>query len=72
VSPSRLDKLIEAALKAGALGAKLSGSGGGGCMIALCEKEDETKVAESIKKAGGEAYVTKVADKGLRIESLEI
>ena len=41
-------------------------------MTALCELGDETKVAEAIEKAGGEAYVTKVADKGLRIESLEI
>ncbi len=71
VSPSRLDELIEAALKAGALGAKLSGSGGGGCMIALCEPGDEVKVAQAINKEGGEAYVTKVADKGVRIESIE-
>jgi len=71
VSPSRLDELIQAALNGGALGAKLSGSGGGGCMIALCEPGDEMKVAEAIKKAGGEAYITKVADKGIRIELLE-
>jgi mevalonate kinase len=71
VSPSRLDELIEAALKAGALGAKLSGSGGGGCMIALCEPGDEVKVAQAINKEGGEAYITKVADKGVRIESIE-
>ena len=71
VSPSRLDELIEAALEAGALGAKLSGSGGGGCMIALCEPGDEVKVAQAINKEGGEAYITKVADKGVRIESIE-
>lgn len=72
ISPSKLDHLIDAALHAGALGAKLSGSGGGGCMIALCEPGDEVKVAKAIEEAGGEAYTTKVADKGLRIEFMEV
>jgi mevalonate kinase len=71
VSPSRLDEIIDASLKAGALGAKLSGSGGGGCMIALCEPGDETKIARAIYEAGGEAHITKVADQGVRIESLD-
>lgn len=68
VSPSRLDVLINAALNAGALGAKLSGSGGGGCMIALCLPKDVGKVSEAIKKAGGYPYITRVANKGLRLE----
>lgn len=72
ISPSKLDDLIDVALHAGALGAKLSGSGGGGCMIALCEPGDEMKVAKTINEAGGEAYATKVADKGLRIEFMEV
>jgi mevalonate kinase len=71
ISPSRLDKLIDAVLHAGALGAKVSGSGGGGCMIALCEPGDETKVANAINKEGGEAYITKVPDKGVRVEFAE-
>jgi len=71
ISPSKLDDLIEVALNAGALGAKLSGSGGGGCMIALCEPGEEMKVAKAINEAGGEAYTTKVANKGLRIEFME-
>jgi len=72
ISPSKLDALIQAATSAGAIGAKLSGSGGGGCMIALCEPGDEMKVAKAIDEAGGEAYATKVADKGLRIEFMKV
>jgi galactokinase len=72
VSPSRLDDLIAAALKAGALGAKLSGSGGGGCMSALCEPGDEDRIAERIKDEGGQAYITKVAMQGIRIELMEM
>jgi galactokinase len=71
ISPSRLDILIKAALDAGALGAKLSGSGGGGAMIALCRPEDVGNVSEAIKMAGGFPYVTRVADKGLKLEYYE-
>ena len=38
VSNLALEKLVHAARKAGALGAKLTGAGGGGCMIALVEE----------------------------------
>jgi mevalonate kinase len=37
VSTPRLDAACDRARRAGALGAKLTGSGGGGCVIALCE-----------------------------------
>jgi len=71
ISASNLDKLINASLKAGALGAKLSGSGGGGCMIALCQPEDVSKVARAIREAGGETHTSKVAEEGLRVEYVE-
>jgi galactokinase len=71
ISPNRLDVLIEAALDAGALGAKLSGSGGGGAMVALCLPEDVGRVAEAIRRAGGYPYVTRVAGAGLRVEYFE-
>jgi mevalonate kinase len=41
VSTERLDSACEQALKAGALGAKLTGSGGGGCVVALCAEDHE-------------------------------
>jgi mevalonate kinase len=72
ISPSNLDKLISGALDAGAAGAKVSGSGGGGCIIALTENEEKRKeVAEAIEKAGGKAYPTEIPPKGARLESLE-
>ncbi|MEM2915253.1 MAG: hypothetical protein QXH91_07635, partial [Candidatus Bathyarchaeia archaeon] len=67
ISPNKLDYLIEAAKREGALGAKLSGSGGGGVMIALCRPEDLLQVAEAIREAGGDAFTTTVASEGLRI-----
>jgi mevalonate kinase len=54
VSSQDLDKLILAARTAGAFGAKLTGGGGGGCMIALVDNTVSTPVTQAIKGAGGE------------------
>lgn len=52
VSCSELDVLIEAARKAGALGAKLSGGGLGGNMIALVTDQSVKKVNQVLLDAG--------------------
>lgn len=61
VSSSDLDHLVFAAMAGGALGAKLSGGGRGGNMIALCADGDEAHVAEALRAAGAQrVLVTKV------------
>jgi mevalonate kinase len=52
VSSPELDQLVEAALNAGAGGAKLSGGGRGGNLIALAQPEIAESVSSSLKKAG--------------------
>jgi mevalonate kinase len=52
VSSPELDRLVAAALDAGALGAKLSGGGRGGNMIALVEPSDAPRVRAALKAAG--------------------
>ncbi|MBL8099060.1 MAG: mevalonate kinase [Anaerolineales bacterium] len=52
VSSPELDKLVLSARDAGALGAKLSGGGRGGNMIALVNQAEASQVAESLIKAG--------------------
>lgn len=52
VSSPELDKLVSAARTAGALGAKLSGGGRGGNMIALVEESQAEAVAKSLMEAG--------------------
>jgi mevalonate kinase len=52
VSSPELETLIEAARSAGALGAKLSGAGRGGNMIALVMAEASGKVVSALKLAG--------------------
>ncbi|MBE0690079.1 MAG: mevalonate kinase [Anaerolineae bacterium] len=52
VSSAELDRLVEAALAAGALGAKMSGGGRGGNMIALVTPETEEQVQQALVDAG--------------------
>lgn len=52
VSSADLDRLVDAALDSGALGAKLSGGGRGGNMIALVQPEDEARVEDALIRAG--------------------
>jgi mevalonate kinase len=55
VSSPELERLISAARDGGALGAKLTGGGGGGCMIALTDNST-FNVARAIVDAGGEVF----------------
>ena len=68
VSSSELDRLIEASHGAGALGAKLSGSGGGGIIVALVSPGREGKVAAAIDAAGGRSIIASAGAPGARIE----
>ena len=56
VSTSNIEAMLEAVLNAGALGGKINGSGGGGCMFAYAPKNPEA-VAEAIEKVGGKAHI---------------
>jgi len=68
VSNEPLERLIYAAREADALGAKLTGAGGGGCMIALCSRDKLKRVAEAIERVGGTAFIARKTDEGVRIE----
>lgn len=61
-----LSKLIYSARGAGALGAKITGAGGGGCMVALTAPDKCIQVAEAIAKAGGKVTITKPSEQGLK------
>jgi len=52
VSSSELEGLVEAAHSAGAPGAKLSGAGRGGNMIALATPENAEEIARALRDAG--------------------
>ena len=61
VSHEKLDILVEIARKQGAFGAKLTGGGGGGCMVALTPNQElQERVAEAIENAGYEVLRTRI------------
>lgn len=58
LSTTRLEDLVGVARDAGALGAKLTGAGGGGCMVALAADPDgAARVREALERAGAHAFV---------------
>ena len=66
VSTPKIEMMLEAAMDAGALGGKINGSGGGGCMFAYIPQNPE-KVVEEIEKTGGKAYII-YSEEGTRID----
>jgi mevalonate kinase len=57
VSSPELEHLVAAAMQAGALGAKLSGAGRGGNMIALVDDTGETAIHEALLAAGAKTVL---------------
>jgi len=60
-----LDKLVEAC-SGHSYGAKMTGAGGGGSMIALTDDPDA--VSKAIRDAGGEPIIARVGCEGVRVE----
>jgi len=66
VSTRKIETMLEAALAAGALGGKVNGSGGGGCLFAYAPGKEQ-EVIEAFRRAGGDAWQVEVDD-GVRVE----
>jgi mevalonate kinase len=67
VSHPRLDHLVEVARRAGALGAKLTGAGGGGCIIVLCSsKSARDRISRVLRREGGTPYKVSMDTGGVR------
>lgn len=57
VSHPELDRLVEVARRSGALGAKLTGAGGGGCIIVLNKnRPTRDRISRILRKEGGIPY----------------
>ena len=66
VSTPKIESMLNAAIDVGALGGKINGSGGGGCMFAYAPENFE-EVAEAIERVGGKSYIIQ-SDDGTRID----
>lgn len=67
VSCNELNKLVNASLPY-SFGAKLTGSGGGGSMVALTDRPD--KVCEMIRLHGGQPFTVKTGVDGIRTSTV--
>jgi|Deesub1362A_J573_1020465.scaffolds.fasta_scaffold00146_78 mevalonate kinase len=65
VGSRKLRKLVDAAMEGGAYGAKLTGAGGGGCIISITCEDRVDEISDRIKRCGGRAYVVHPTDEGL-------
>lgn len=68
VSSIELDRLIKACESVGAHGAKLSGAGGGDCMISIHPSDDKHQVVRAVEGAGGEVVSVGFGAEGVRLE----
>ena len=66
VSAPKIEQMIETALEAGALGAKINGSGEGGCIFAYTP-QDADRVAESLRELDTKATIIRI-DEGARLQ----
>ncbi len=65
VSTPEIERMLEEAMKAGALGGKINGSGGGGTLF-LYAPGRENHVKEALERLGKPAYIIEISD-GVRI-----
>jgi mevalonate kinase len=68
VGNEALNRLVFASREAGALGAKITGAGRGGCVVTIAQEEDVKSVAQAIEKQGASALNTAFSESGLQIE----
>lgn len=68
LSNETIERLVYAARRAGAFGAKITGAGGGGCIIALPPQDRVNDVVRAVEDAGGRAFITDLSLEGVRVE----
>jgi mevalonate kinase len=68
ISHDKVRNIIDICSKAGAIGAKITGAGGGGAVIALAaSKQESTKIVSRIKEAGYQSFEVEIDYDGLYV-----
>ncbi|HOL71310.1 MAG TPA: hypothetical protein PLA43_05105 [Bryobacteraceae bacterium] len=62
-----IDRLVAVTRRAGAIGAKVCGAGGGGCVFFLVERGAKQKVSEVIEREGASVLPVQVAPCGVKV-----
>ncbi|NIM44632.1 MAG: mevalonate kinase [Nitrososphaeria archaeon] len=66
VSTAKLEAMIFKSLSHGALGAKVTGAGGGGCMIVLTGSEENRDMVGALKSLGSEPFIVRPDNYGVK------
>jgi D-glycero-alpha-D-manno-heptose-7-phosphate kinase len=63
-----IDRLVAATRRVGAVGAKVCGAGGGGCVFFLVERGSKESVSAAIGAEGAKVLPVKVAPRGVQVK----
>ncbi len=66
ITSEQIDRVYKAARKAGAQGGKLTGAGGGGFMLLMCEFSKKRDVAAEVERLGGQVVNFGFDQRGVR------
>jgi D-glycero-alpha-D-manno-heptose-7-phosphate kinase len=67
ISTPTIDRIIAGARRAGALGGKVCGAGGGGCVALLIEPGARARVEAAVEKNGGELLPMRIDRRGVQV-----
>ena len=67
VSTPEINNIINLSLKYGAIGSKLTGAGGGGCVLSLLHPQDTDYFVVKMKKHGFECFPVLIDNEGLKV-----
>ncbi|MBI5428122.1 MAG: GHMP kinase [Nitrospinae bacterium] len=70
ISTAEMERIISAALREGALAAKVCGAGGGGCLAFIVRKNARERVAAAITRNGGQVLNFRFVRRGLRVREI--
>ena len=70
-SNARLDRLVDLCLECGCYGAKLTGAGGGGSVLAVAPAGEEESVVGQLSRRGFRAFLTDVPSGGVKVWTSE-
>ena len=69
ISTPVIDRIISSALRQGALGGKVCGAGGGGCLTLVIEPEARARVEAAVSAAGGTLLPLRIDREGVQVRS---
>ena len=71
ISTPLIDSLITTAQRAGSIGAKVCGAGGGGCVVFLTPPDAQQRVAQALRSAGAKVLDAHLAPRGVAIREIK-